>query len=98
MRCAVNIALRRGLWGLAVGSIAVLSACGGDGNGGSGSTPPPTGQTTSYGFEPYLQQVVQQSSCSNNTPVSTTNVTFQFAADQDTAEPRNLSMVIPGCK
>ena len=97
MSCAVNGALRRGLWSLAFGSIAVLGACGGDDHGG-GSTTPPTGQTSSYGFEPYLQQVVQQSSCDTNTPVTTTNVSFVFAADQDMAEPRDLSQVTPGCK
>ena len=83
-----------GVWPSAVRGILGLRR----GRTGSGSTPPPTGQTSSYGFEPYLQQVVQQSSCNNNTPVSTTNVNFHFAADQDTAEPRDLSRVMPGCK
>jgi hypothetical protein len=89
--------MRKGVLVLACGGAVALASCGGDDHGG-GQPPPTSGGPTSLGYEAYLQQEVKQSSCETNEPVSVANVSFVFGADQDTAEPRDLSAVTPGCQ
>jgi hypothetical protein len=81
---------------LSLAGVVSLAGCGGDDNGG-GQTPPPPPPPTTQAFEPFVQQQIQQSSCDTLEPASTTATPFTFANDQDTAEPRDVSAVTPGC-
>lgn len=63
-----------------------------------GKTPPSSPAAPSAtAFEAYAIQVIQVSSCENSAPVETNNIEFSFAADQDTAVPRDVSGIAPAC-
>jgi hypothetical protein len=58
------------------------------------STPPAPSAT---GFEAYAVQLIHVSTCESTDPVQTNGIEFSFAADQDTADPRDVSMDAPAC-
>ncbi len=58
-------------------------------------SPQPTPTTSD--FEAFAQSLVVKSSCDTFIPADTNSVDFTFAADQDTAEPRDVSTVSAGC-
>ncbi|MDP9088999.1 MAG: hypothetical protein M3O26_09705 [Pseudomonadota bacterium] len=81
--------------------IAVTAVCGflvACGNDGTSKVPPSSPAAPSAtAFETYAAQVIQGSTCENTAPVETSNIEFSFAADQDTAAPRDVSAIAPNC-
>jgi hypothetical protein len=63
-------------------------------NGHPSSTP---AAPSAAAFESYAGELIQGSTCENINPVATNNIEFSFAADQDTAVPRDVSMIEPTC-
>ena len=70
----------------------VLAACGGEDHA---ATPQPAPATTD--FETFAQSLVIKSTCTTFIPADTNSVDFTFAADQDTAEPRDTTTFTVGC-
>lgn len=81
--------------------IAVSTVCGFlvAGCNDSTSTVPPSSPPapSATAFETYAVEVIQVSTCENTKPVETNNIEFSFAADQDTAVPRDVSGISPSC-
>ena len=84
--------LKIGFLGLAC-SMA-LGGCKND-NSSAPPSPPPTSSTTS--FEGLSFSLVQKSTCDVTAPVDINAVDFSFNADQDTADPRDLTTVATAC-
>lgn len=63
-------------------------------NGHPPSTPAAPSSTA---FESYATELIQGSTCENTNPVATDNIEFSFAADQDTAVPRDVATIEPTC-
>jgi hypothetical protein len=62
----------------------------------SGNAPTPPAPSATM-FESYAQELIQGSTCEKANPVQTNNIAFSFAADQDTADPRDISAIAPAC-
>jgi len=73
---------------------SALSGCNND-NSGAPPTPPPTSSAMS--FEGLAFSLVENSTCDTAAPVDINDITFDFNADQDTAEPRELNTVATAC-
>lgn len=84
-----------------LGVIAVSAVCGFllAGCNDRASTVPPSSPPapSATAFEAYAAEVIQVSTCENTAPVETNNIEFSFAADQDTAAPRDVSGISPAC-
>jgi hypothetical protein len=61
------------------------------------SNPPTPPAPSATGFETYVHELIQGSSCDKSDPVQTNSIEFSFAADQDTADPRDVSAFAPTC-
>ena len=81
--------------------IAVSTVCGfliAGCNDGTSTVPPSSPAAPSAtAFETYAVQVIQGSTCENTAPVETNKIEFSFAADQDTAVPRDVSAIAASC-
>jgi hypothetical protein len=80
--------------GIGFGAALVLAGCHDD--TATSSTPPPaTNMPTA--FETFTQSQVKIATCNSLVAVEIDAATFGFAADQDEADPRDISGVTPGC-
>jgi hypothetical protein len=61
------------------------------------SNPPTPPAPSATGLETYVHELIQGSSCDSTDPVQTNSIEFSFAADQDTADPRDVSTIAPTC-
>jgi hypothetical protein len=80
--------------GIGFGGALVLAGCHDD--TATSSTPPPA-TNMPLTFEGFTQSQVKIATCNNLAAVEIGATTFDFAADQDEADPRDISDVTPGC-
>ena len=88
--------MRKYLALIAAGSIGGVILAGCHNDQGQPPSPPPAPSATA--FEPYAANLVETATCENNAPVETNSIIFSFAADQDTAPPRDVSTTATACK
>jgi hypothetical protein len=59
--------------------------------------PPTPAAPSATSLETYVHELIQGSTCESTDPVQTNSIEFSFAADQDTADPRDVSTDAPTC-
>jgi hypothetical protein len=81
--------------GIGFGGALVLAGCHDDTP--TSSMPPPPATNMPVAFEAFTQSQVKTATCNTVVAVEIGATTFGFAADQDEADPRDISGVTPGC-
>jgi hypothetical protein len=82
---------------LIIGLLACGSALMGCHNDDSGAPPTPPPTSSAMSFEGLAFSLVENSTCDTTAPVDINDITFDYNADQNTADPRDLSAVATTC-
>ena len=82
---------------LIISLLACGSALGGCNNDDSGAPPVSPTTTSAMSFEGLAFSLVENSTCDTTAPADINDVTFDFNADQDTADPRALTTIATAC-
>jgi len=87
--------MRKYLLFVAIGLGGGLSLVGCDDGGGTVPSPPTA--VPSVVFESFVQMQTELNTCETTLPAQTNGIDFTFANDQDDADARDISSVVPAC-
>jgi hypothetical protein len=82
---------------LMIGLIACGSALVGCNNNDSGAPPVSPATSSATSFEGLAFSLVENSTCDSTAPADINDVSLDFNADQDTADPRALTTIATAC-
>jgi hypothetical protein len=82
---------------LIIGLLACGSALMGCHNDDSGAPPTPPPTSSAMSFEGLAFSLVENSTCDTTAPADINDITFDYNADQNTADPRELTTIATAC-